>query len=144
MIFSVKQEIDGGAASERLGIVTICLAHLASSGSNTQRYLLEDAKSNSLLKITIQLKLIEGDVDFKVYLKVIRPGPSSKTHFQQEQTPTAVIKADQMVSPDNVINVNDRGIAWTNWTLWTLKIRNRIWWISSLHQRPLLLFLENK
>jgi hypothetical protein len=55
------QEIDGGASSERLGIVTICLAHLAGSESNTQRYLLEEAKSNSLLKVTIQMKLIEGD-----------------------------------------------------------------------------------
>ncbi|KAJ3305261.1 hypothetical protein HDV03_001859 [Kappamyces sp. JEL0829] len=74
LTITVKQEINGGMSSEKLGYVTICLANLAGSGSSTTRYLLQEAKSNSLLKVSIDMTLVKGNTTtFKI------PPPSPKT-----------------------------------------------------------------
>ena len=58
----ISKEVNGGSTSEKLGIVTICLANLASKRSNSStKYLLQDAKSNSVLKVSIEMEQIKGD-----------------------------------------------------------------------------------
>ncbi|RKP36042.1 EEIG1/EHBP1 N-terminal domain-containing protein, partial [Dimargaris cristalligena] len=48
-----------------LGVLVLNLAEYAKEGEVTRRYLLQESKSNSTLKITIRMDQIEGDVPFK-------------------------------------------------------------------------------
>ncbi|KAI8897661.1 N-terminal C2 in EEIG1 and EHBP1 proteins-domain-containing protein [Globomyces pollinis-pini] len=61
MIISVKQETNGGQSSDKIGNVTISLSNLVGQGPSTQRYLLQNSKSNSLLKVSLEMKLLRGD-----------------------------------------------------------------------------------
>ncbi|KAJ3273501.1 hypothetical protein HDV01_004421 [Terramyces sp. JEL0728] len=65
LICTVKQEIYGGSSTDRLGNVNISLANVVGTTDPImERYLLNDAKSNSLLLITTQMKQISGTTDF--------------------------------------------------------------------------------
>jgi hypothetical protein len=64
----IKQEIDGGEYSERLGTVNFNISDFAKCETKTEKYLLQNAKSNSILKITLQMHIIEGkENQFKSY-----------------------------------------------------------------------------
>ncbi len=67
----VKMETKGGSSSERIGVVTFCLSNMAGGGQpKTQRYLLQESKSNSILKVAVEMRLLSGDPAlFKMYLK---------------------------------------------------------------------------
>lgn len=66
---SVRQELRGGKAFQKLGYADVNLAEFAGSGGS-QRYLLEayDSKTrlhNSMLKVTVEMTLLSGDPCFK-------------------------------------------------------------------------------
>jgi endo-alpha-1,4-polygalactosaminidase (GH114 family) len=57
----IKQDINGGEQSQRLGMVSIPVHEFAGLDTRTERYLLQNAKSNSILKFTFEMILIEGN-----------------------------------------------------------------------------------
>ncbi|XP_045118125.1 protein FAM102A-like isoform X3 [Portunus trituberculatus] len=72
---SVRQEMRGGKAFQKLGYADVNLAEFAGSGGS-QRYLLEayDSKTrlhNSMLKVTVEMTLLSGDPCFKAPTPVI-------------------------------------------------------------------------
>ncbi|KAJ3073427.1 hypothetical protein HDU98_001548 [Podochytrium sp. JEL0797] len=72
LVLVIKQELNGGRGAETVGSVTINLSPLVSPHGGAvvpvvKRYLLQEAKVNSTLKVTIALKLIKGlPTDFHV------------------------------------------------------------------------------
>jgi hypothetical protein len=65
-----KQETSIGKQQESIGTVDINLAEFAGSRINTRRYLLQNSKINSTIKISLELIYIKGEHVFKA--------PSSK------------------------------------------------------------------
>ena len=68
---SVRKEIKGGRSYQKLGFIDLNLAEFAGSGSTTRRCLLEgyDARhrqDNSMLRVTIKMHMLSGDILFKV------------------------------------------------------------------------------
>ncbi|KAJ3415010.1 hypothetical protein HDV05_005655 [Chytridiales sp. JEL 0842] len=61
LILYVKQEVNGGRSSEDIGMVTINLAEFAGSRSTSKRFLLQQARVNSIVKVVINMRLIKGD-----------------------------------------------------------------------------------
>jgi len=66
-----KQEVSIGKQQESIGTVDINLAEFAGSRINTRRYLLQESKINSTIKISLELIYIKGEHVFKT--------PSSKS-----------------------------------------------------------------
>lgn len=70
LVFQVVQEFagDNGSKEERavLGIVSLNLAEYAGVEKETRRYLMQESKINSTLKVTVALTQISGDTTFKV------------------------------------------------------------------------------
>ncbi|KAI9806349.1 MAG: hypothetical protein M1825_006464 [Sarcosagium campestre] len=71
LLFEVVQEYSAGARAERIGLgnVKLNLAEYVDSGEGdgedvTRRYLMQESKINSTLKISITMKQIEGDRSF--------------------------------------------------------------------------------
>ncbi|KAJ3011014.1 UNVERIFIED_CONTAM: hypothetical protein HDU68_001865 [Siphonaria sp. JEL0065] len=61
LLLVVKQEANGGRGAENVGSVTINLSELANQSQPTvKRYLLQESKVNSTLKVTISMKLTKG------------------------------------------------------------------------------------
>ncbi|KAI3637045.1 hypothetical protein MIR68_004751 [Amoeboaphelidium protococcarum] len=65
MIISVKKEIAGSKKAETYGKVVIDLAEFAATKFSTRQYLLQDSKSNSTLKISVDMKQIYGEPLFE-------------------------------------------------------------------------------
>lgn len=66
IVFEVYQEMYGGKERHALGKLDLNLAEYASdAGGDTQRYLLQDSKVNSTLRLGLYLEQLSGDVDFK-------------------------------------------------------------------------------
>lgn len=70
---SVRKEIKGGRSYQKLGFIDLDLATLAGSGLTSRRCLLEgyDARhrqDNSMLCVSIKMKMLIGDILFKVYV----------------------------------------------------------------------------
>ncbi|XP_065343960.1 early estrogen-induced gene 1 protein isoform X1 [Cloeon dipterum] len=68
---SVRKEVKGGRTFQKLGFIDLNLAEFAGAGEMTRRYLLEgyDTKhrqDNSMLKVTIRMDMLAGDILFKV------------------------------------------------------------------------------
>ncbi|KAI4122775.1 MAG: hypothetical protein LQ338_005615 [Usnochroma carphineum] len=75
--FEVMQEYSSGARGERiiLGNVRLNLAEYVDAGEDgdgtiTRRYLMQDSKINSTLKIGIAMHLLEGDRNFSAYVHI--------------------------------------------------------------------------
>ncbi|CAG8545359.1 945_t:CDS:2 [Funneliformis caledonium] len=62
----VKQELNGGKEVNNIGKLLLNLSEYVGLNSVTQRYLLQDSKINSTLKLTINMKQTSGKVGFKV------------------------------------------------------------------------------
>ncbi|XP_044728172.1 uncharacterized protein LOC123291816 isoform X2 [Chrysoperla carnea] len=74
---SVRKEIKGGRSFLKHGFCDINLAELAGAGQVSRRYLLEGYDSrhrsdNSMLKVTLSMNMLSGDILFKV------PSPTTK------------------------------------------------------------------
>ncbi|ESO02510.1 hypothetical protein HELRODRAFT_66319 [Helobdella robusta] len=68
---SIRREMKGGRAHHKIGFVDLNLSEYVGSGSVSRRFLLEGYHSsnrldNSILKLSIGLTLVSGDVCFKV------------------------------------------------------------------------------
>jgi hypothetical protein len=70
MRLSVKQEVlleDGKREEERLGEVILDLSQFVGQkkeDARPRRYLLQDCKSNAVLRITVKMELLEGEASF--------------------------------------------------------------------------------
>ncbi|XP_059484677.1 EEIG family member 2 isoform X2 [Neocloeon triangulifer] len=68
---SVRKEVKGGRTFQKLGFIDLNLAEFAGAGEMTRRYLLEGydtrhRQDNSMLKVTIRMDMLAGDILFKV------------------------------------------------------------------------------
>lgn len=74
MRLSVKQEVlleDGKREEERLGEVVLDLSQFVGQkkeDARPRRYLLQDCKSNAVLRVTVKMELIEGEASFIAYV----------------------------------------------------------------------------
>lgn len=76
--FEVLQEYQSSSRSERITLGSIKLnlgeyvntgqADQSDRGSITRRYLMQESKINSTLKIEISMKHVEGDKNYAVYV----------------------------------------------------------------------------
>ncbi|KAJ3359661.1 hypothetical protein GGF32_009111 [Allomyces javanicus] len=66
MTVVVKQFKAEENVTERVGVVKLDLAPFAGARSTTRRFLLQESKINSTVKVTIAMNLIKGDPMFKV------------------------------------------------------------------------------
>ncbi|TPX40413.1 hypothetical protein SeMB42_g06018 [Synchytrium endobioticum] len=66
MLFEVKQEVNGAKTAEDVGLVRVNLSEFAGLRGQTRRFLLQDSKVNSTIKITVDMMQIRGDPVFKV------------------------------------------------------------------------------
>ncbi|KAI8917583.1 EEIG1/EHBP1 N-terminal domain-containing protein, partial [Powellomyces hirtus] len=60
LVLFVKQTVNAGKSTEDVGMITINLAEYANSKSTCRRYLLQESRVNSILKVTIGMKLTKG------------------------------------------------------------------------------------
>lgn len=68
---SIRKEIKGGRSYQKLGFIDLNLAEFAGAGSTSRRCLLEGydtrhRQDNSMLRVTINLHMLSGDILFKV------------------------------------------------------------------------------
>ncbi|RIB15778.1 N-terminal C2 in EEIG1 and EHBP1 proteins-domain-containing protein [Gigaspora rosea] len=63
---SVKQELNGGKEINSIGKLSLNISEYVGLSTVTRRYLLQDSKINSTLKLTINMKQTFGDVVYKV------------------------------------------------------------------------------
>lgn len=68
---SVRKEIKGGRSYQKLGFIDLNLAEFAGSGLTARRCLLEgydtrQRQDNSMLRVTIKMHMLSGDILFKV------------------------------------------------------------------------------
>ena len=63
---SVKQEVNEGRSTEKVGSVQLNLSEFAGERMVTKKILLRDSNVNSVLKMTIDMKLLKGDPSFLV------------------------------------------------------------------------------
>ncbi|RIA92967.1 N-terminal C2 in EEIG1 and EHBP1 proteins-domain-containing protein [Glomus cerebriforme] len=66
LIIKVKQELSGGKEVNNIGRLLLNLSEYVGLNTMTRRYLLQDSKINSTLKLTINMKQTFGNVVFKV------------------------------------------------------------------------------
>ncbi|KAJ3173943.1 hypothetical protein HDU87_007265 [Geranomyces variabilis] len=83
LVLSVKQTVNAGKSTEDVGMVTLNLAEYATGGggggassagsapppratSTSRRYLLQESRVNSIMRVTVAMKLVKGDATFKV------------------------------------------------------------------------------
>ncbi|KAJ3168227.1 hypothetical protein HDU88_001666 [Geranomyces variabilis] len=87
LVLSVKQTVNAGKSTEDVGMVTLNLAEYAPTGgtsgggggaaangapgatrstSTSRRYLLQESRVNSIMRVTVAMKLVKGDATFKV------------------------------------------------------------------------------
>jgi hypothetical protein len=64
IMLEVHQEYSGGRERIQLGIVRLNLAEYAGLEDETRRYLMQDSKINSTVKIGIQMHQVGGDPNF--------------------------------------------------------------------------------
>lgn len=64
LILEIIQEIPGGRDRNLLGTIRIDLSRYASVARDTRRYLLQDSKVNSTLRVTIALHQLSGNSNF--------------------------------------------------------------------------------
>lgn len=68
---SLRMERKGGKSMEKLGIVEVNLAEFAGKGREERRYLLqsekkaEQGRTNSILRVAVEMSLSEGDPVFR-------------------------------------------------------------------------------
>ncbi|XP_065169308.1 uncharacterized protein [Atheta coriaria] len=91
---SVRKESKGGKSFTKLGFVDLNLAELAGAGSTSRKALLEgyDARhrqDNSMLRISIKMNMLSGDILFKV------PSP---THASKTGNAVPLPRADENVA----------------------------------------------
>ncbi|KAI8999794.1 EEIG1/EHBP1 N-terminal domain-containing protein, partial [Gaertneriomyces semiglobifer] len=60
LVILVKQVVNAGKSSEDVGMVSINLAEFAASPSSSRRYLLQESRVNSILRLTVNMKLLKG------------------------------------------------------------------------------------
>ncbi|CUS15799.1 unnamed protein product [Tuber aestivum] len=65
IVFEVMQEYAGARERIILGSVTLNLAEYTRVNKETRRYLMQDSKINSTLKVSISLKQVGGDSNFE-------------------------------------------------------------------------------
>lgn len=68
---SIRKEIKGGRSYQKLGFIDLNLALFAGAGTESRKCLLEGydtryRQDNSMLKITYEVKMVSGDLVFKV------------------------------------------------------------------------------
>lgn len=68
---SVRKESKGGRSYQKLGFIDLNLAEFAGSGQTTRRCLLEgydtrQRQDNSMVRVTIKMHMLSGDILFKV------------------------------------------------------------------------------
>lgn len=68
---SIRKEIKGGRSYLKLGFIDLNLAEFAGSGLTAKRCLLEgydtrQRQDNSMLRVTIKMHMLSGDILFKV------------------------------------------------------------------------------
>ncbi|KND04707.1 uncharacterized protein SPPG_00416 [Spizellomyces punctatus DAOM BR117] len=66
LILYIRQSVNAGKSTEDIGMVSINLAEYAASRSTSRRYLLQESRVNSIIKVTIEMKLVKGDPVYKV------------------------------------------------------------------------------
>ncbi|KAJ3022072.1 hypothetical protein HKX48_007112 [Thoreauomyces humboldtii] len=64
LVLSVKQTVNAGKSTEDVGMVSVNLAECAGQRSTSRRYLLQDSRVNSIMRVTIGMRLIKGDSTF--------------------------------------------------------------------------------
>ncbi|OZJ05186.1 hypothetical protein BZG36_02429 [Bifiguratus adelaidae] len=95
----IIQELNGGRETSSIGILVLNLSEYLNNGSVTRRYLLQESKINSTLKITITVnQLGEDDLDIKTLLVgdtgppplyVSSSTPTQSSHLSQSYTPSS-------------------------------------------------------
>lgn len=63
--FEVHQDYSGGKERIQLGTVTLNLAEYAGVDKETRRYLMQDSKINSTVKIGIAMHQVGGDLNYQ-------------------------------------------------------------------------------
>lgn len=67
IVFEVNQEYSGARERIILGTIKLNLAEYAGVQRETRRYLMQDSKINSTIKITIAMKQVGGDTHYTAY-----------------------------------------------------------------------------
>lgn len=70
---SIRKEMKGGRSYYKLGFIDLNLAEYAGSGETSRRFLLEGYDSrhrldNSMLRVSIKLHMVSGDIVFKAWV----------------------------------------------------------------------------
>jgi hypothetical protein len=65
IVLEVHQEYSGGRELIQLGIVRLNLAEYARRDGQTRRYLMQDSKINSTLKVGIEMHQVGGESNFE-------------------------------------------------------------------------------
>ncbi|KAI8826660.1 N-terminal C2 in EEIG1 and EHBP1 proteins-domain-containing protein [Fimicolochytrium jonesii] len=67
LILYIRQTgVNAGKGSEDVGRVVVNLAEFGAERERTRRYLLQDSRVNSILRITVKMQLVKGDPTYKV------------------------------------------------------------------------------
>jgi hypothetical protein len=66
LTISIKQETNEGKTSEKIGSVVLNLSEFAGERMVTKKLLLRDSNVNSILRISLDMKLLKGDPSFLV------------------------------------------------------------------------------
>eukprot|EP00842_Homolaphlyctis_polyrhiza_P003715 jgi/Hompol1/4344/HPOL_003607-RA len=86
MRISIKQEINGGRSTEKIGAIQLDLAEVADQVNVSKRMLLQETRLNSVLKITVSMELVKGDASSYTV-----PAPKSRTGLE---SPIDVVRGD--------------------------------------------------
>ncbi|KAL5280303.1 hypothetical protein ACFFRR_004342 [Megaselia abdita] len=102
---SIRKEIRGGRSYHKLGYIDLNLAEFAGSGLTSRRFLLEGYDQrhrldNSMLRVTIKLHMISGDILFKA------PSPNLKSkQIPSQDDLGTVVGANQTTVPQTTSSV---------------------------------------
>lgn len=113
-LLKIKKEIDGGRSFELLGIVEVDLAEFASSKPSSRKYLLQNSRINSALKVskilnfqvTFSITSINKDYDFLCP----QSGKSSEkledvmSSNQKPMTSATVEKQESPIDPNELLS----------------------------------------
>ncbi|KAF0773111.1 Uncharacterized protein FWK35_00001565 [Aphis craccivora] len=88
---SVRKELKGGRSFQKLGFTDVNLAELAGAGLSSRRCLLEGydtrhhRQDNSMLRISVSMNMLAGDVLFKVPTSALNQKPTTNGDIPQRE-----------------------------------------------------------
>jgi len=116
---SIRKEEKGGKNFRKIGFVDVDLAEYAGAGPSTQRYILQaydlnHRLDNSLLQITLNITLREGDLVFQRPLTrnqpILLPGEEASTgpEGREETSLSGLLLSSSQPSPATVSSLNSK------------------------------------